>query len=204
MISSKLHATILNNSTSTISNCVDDVLHALCSNGAVDGVHNINSATTQSKYFTKEKNYSAPEVKDGMTVATAKDSMTATREALSEMIYYYMERSFPPLAVPKVEDIHLVDDFSISDLIKEVIQQLKMNQFQPQYGFPEFSSIEDYLSKELVCKLEISGSNESCHDISLIGAFCSCYFLCHFIFCEGYVIYIHDIFCLFYTYCRSL
>jgi hypothetical protein len=168
MISSKLHATILNTSTSTISNCVDDVLRALCSNGAVDGVHNINSATTQSKY------YSAPEVKDGMTVATVKDSMTATREALSEMICYYMERSFPPLAVPKVEDIHLVDDFSISDLIKEVIQQLKMNQLKPHYGFPEFSSIEDYLSKELVCKLEISGSNESSHDISLIGPLCSC------------------------------
>jgi hypothetical protein len=129
-----------------------------------------------------------------MTVATAKDSMTATREALSEMIYYYMERSFPPLAVPKVEDIHLVDDFSISDLIKEVIQQLKMNQLQPQYGFPEFSSIEDYLSKELVCKLEITGSNESSHKILLIGALCSYYFFCHYIFCEGYVIYIHDIF----------
>jgi hypothetical protein len=92
MISSKLHATILNNSTSTISNCVDDVLCALCSNGAVDGVHNINPA---------------------MTLATVKVSMTSTREALSEMIYYYMERSFPPLAVPKVEDIPLGDDFSI-------------------------------------------------------------------------------------------
>jgi hypothetical protein len=164
MILSKLHATILNTSASTISNCVDDVLRALCSNGAVDGVHNINSATTQSKYYT------APEVKDGMTVATVKDSLTVTREALSEMICYYMERSFPPLAVPKVEDMC----FSISDLIKEVIQQLKMNRLQPHYGFPEFSSIEDYLSKELVCKLEISGSNESSHDISLIGPLCSC------------------------------
>jgi hypothetical protein len=121
MISSKLHAMVLNNSTSTISNYVDDVLHALCSNGAVDGVHNINPAMTGSKYFNKERNYSAPEVKDGMTVATVKDSMTSTREALSELIYYYMERSFPPLAVPKVEDIPLGDDFSISDLIKEVI-----------------------------------------------------------------------------------
>jgi hypothetical protein len=121
--------------------------------------------------------------------------MTSTREALSELIYYYMERSFPPLAVPKVEDIPLGDDFSISELIKEVIQQLKMNQLvQPQYGFPEFSSIEDYLSKELVCKLEITGSIESPDEILLIGAFCSCYFLCHYIFCEGYVIYIQDTF----------
>jgi hypothetical protein len=193
MISSNLHATILNNTTRTISNCVDDVLRALCSNGAVDDVHNINPAMMPSKYFSKARNYSSAQVKDGMTVATVKDSMTSTREALSEIIYYYMERSFPPLAVPKVEDIPMSDVLSISDLIKDVIEQLKMKELQPEYMFPEFTSIEDYLSKKLVCELEITGSNESSDKISLIRSLCSCYF-CHYIFCEGYVIYIQDIF----------
>jgi hypothetical protein len=153
----------------------------------------IISILQQCKAKTLVKKKIIVQQKSGMTIATMKDLMKSTREALSEMIYYYMETPFPPLLVRKVEDIPLGDVLSNSDVIKDVTEQLKIKQLQPEYVFPEFSSINDYLSKKLVCKLEITGSNEGYDQISLIGALCSCYF-CHYIFCEGYVIYIQFIF----------
>jgi hypothetical protein len=73
-----LHNNILNNTTKAIYNCVDDVLHALCSNDSVDGAE-IPSATTLHRNDSLVP-YVASQAgnKDEGIVSIVKDSLTST------------------------------------------------------------------------------------------------------------------------------
>jgi hypothetical protein len=49
---------------------------------------------------------------------------------IQEMIYYYMDKSFPPLPMVQVQDLTLKEIMSTSDVYEAVIQQLKMKEVQ--------------------------------------------------------------------------
>jgi hypothetical protein len=111
-----LHNNILNNTTKAISNCVDDVLRALCSNDSVDGAE-IPSATTLHRNDSLVP-YVASQAfnKDEGTVSIVKDSLSSTREMIQDLIYYYMDKSFPPLPVVQFQDVTLKEIMSTSDV----------------------------------------------------------------------------------------
>jgi hypothetical protein len=108
-----LHNNILKNTTKAISKCVDDVLRALCSNDSVNGAE-IPSASTLHRNDSL-----VPYVASQARIV--KDSLSSTREMIQEMIYYYMDKSFPPLPVVQVQDLTLKEIMCTSDVYEVVI-----------------------------------------------------------------------------------
>jgi hypothetical protein len=93
MLSSNLHATILSNTTTAISNCVDGVLRAICNDVTVVAPQNFNPRSIQFKDLLDGSFLSPTEKKE---IVVAQDPVTSTQEMIKEMIYHYMDISFPP------------------------------------------------------------------------------------------------------------
>ena len=64
MLSSNLHATILSNTTTAISNCVDEVLRAICNDVEVVAPQNFNPGSIQFKDLLDASFLSPAEIKD--------------------------------------------------------------------------------------------------------------------------------------------
>jgi RNAse (barnase) inhibitor barstar len=91
---------------------------------------------------------------------------------IQEMIYYYMDKSFPPLPVVQVQDFTLKEIMSISDVYEAVIQQLKMKEVQANTYCQGFDNLYDFLTRELVNKLDIKYCDEGCEQISNLDMLC--------------------------------
>jgi hypothetical protein len=176
MLSSNLHATILSNTTTAISNCVDEVLRAICNDVEVVAPQNFNPGSIQFKDLLDASSLSPAEEKDQgvcKEIVVAQDSVTSTKEMIKEMIYHYMDTSFPPLPEVIIPELSKKELLSTTEIFQEVLQKLEERGIQEESGFLTLANVDDYLAKSLVTKLDISNYDDGYQPMSILGL---CYF----------------------------
>jgi hypothetical protein len=189
MLSSNLHATILSNTTTAISNCVDEVLRAICNDVEVVAPQNFNPGSIQFKDLLDASSLSPAEEKDQgvcKEIVVAQDSVTSTKEMIKEMIYHYMDTSFPPLPEVIIPELSKKELLSTTEIFQEVLQKLEERGIQEESGFLTLANVDDYLAKSLVTKLDISNYDDGFQPMSILG-------LCYFFF-----IFLFLLFCYFF------
>jgi hypothetical protein len=193
MLSSNLHATILSNTTTTISNCVDGVLRAICNDvtvaPALAPAQNFNPASIQFKDLLDASFLSPAEMKDQgvcKEIVVAQDPVTSTQEMIKEMIYHYMDTSFPPLPEVIIPELSKKELLSTTEIFQQELQKLEERGIQEESGFLTLANVDDYLAKSLVTKLDISNYDDGFQPMSILG-------LCYFFF-----IFLFLLFCYFF------
>jgi hypothetical protein len=178
MLSSNLHATILSNTTTAISNCVDEVLRAICNDVEVVAPQNFNPGSIQLKDLLDASFLSPAEMKDQgvcKEIVVAQDPVTSTQEMIKEMIYHYMETSFPPLPEVIIPELSEQELISTTEIFHELLQNFKEREIQQESGLLTKANVDEYLEKLLVTKLDISNYDDGYQPMSILG-------LCYFFF----------------------
>ncbi|KAM0910158.1 hypothetical protein ACQ4PT_014313 [Festuca glaucescens] len=172
MLSSNLHATILSNTTRAISNCVDGVLRAIYDDEIVVAPQNFNPGSIQFKDLLDASFLSPAEKKDQAVckeTVVAQDPVTSTQEMIKELIYHYMETSFPPIPEVIIPELSKPELLSTKEIFEEVVQNLKERGIQEESDFLSMTNVDDYLAKSLVTKLDISNYDDGYQEMSILG-----------------------------------
>jgi hypothetical protein len=106
-------------------------------------------------------------------IVVAQDPVTSTQEMIKEMIYHYMDTSFPPLPEVIIPELSKKELLSTTEIFQEVLQKLEERGIQEESGFLTLANIDDYLAKSLVTKLDISNYDDGYQPMSILGL---CYF----------------------------
>jgi len=175
LLSTNLHRTILTNASKAIRNCVDEVLRAfynedLSNSTGSELFYNeskvqCDDLLLQSRVSNSGKKSQQISQSEGSSVIV-KDGITSSREMIKEMIYFYMEISFPPFPVFKIEDPSIEECLSTRDVFAALVEHLSKQQLATD--LPLLPYVDDFLSRELVKKIDISNSDDGYEPMSLL------------------------------------
>lgn len=165
ILSTNLHSTILSNTTRAISTCVDGVLRAFCTDELVGPPEYFSSESIHCNDLLGPCFVSVAERKD----EAANSSNLCTQDMIKELIYCYMDSSFPPIPEPKFQDYSISELLSTKEVFHALVQTLKENEVQQDSSFIDSSYVDEYLARTLVTKLEVKEYDDGYEQMTILG-----------------------------------